>query len=58
MELLTDGSPGIHEAFLTLGCALVRWRRLRALPATVPACAGSAPDVYVGPVGYRTGTGK
>ncbi|MEV7129143.1 DUF4232 domain-containing protein [Streptomyces sp. NPDC093260] len=31
---------------------------LDGLKITVPATAGNAPDVYVDPVGYHTGTGK
>ncbi|MFF5405068.1 DUF4232 domain-containing protein [Streptomyces misionensis] len=31
---------------------------LDGLNITVPATAGNAPDVYVDPVGYHTGTGK
>ncbi|WP_261399371.1 DUF4232 domain-containing protein [Streptomyces misionensis] len=31
---------------------------LDGLSITVPATTGNAPDVYVDPVGYHTGTGK
>ena len=31
---------------------------LNGLNITIPASAGNAPDVYVDPVGYHTGTGK